>query len=638
MDDDIKPADGEQKEAQEPAVLCPLCQSEIGPDANFCAYCGKQLHRGDSGAKRWIGYLALVVMIIAAGVYFWPRPPAPQPERASVSRSFEPPAASRPPPAAIPAPAADKEPVVPAAPPDLQVMIGTVVLNDITGAELVRIPAAVLAGGWVALPKRGCLGGYDWQFQIDDRPPAPIEEGIAADEDDAGLWRLRAGPQIETAELGAWRPDRPVSWIGLFDTEASEPEPVTVAAVDRGTNFTRVQTGRDVSEFGLFIQDERVVGWTFGELAEGGFVWVGPEESGRIADLRVDDFYRISFANSREEEFLRALSPAVEYTDLERLALLAGAFRFESRIDPKDLPAEIQPAAVIERMRALVNSAVEAGLASEAAAQFDAETLSRAADPDLLMDVVRSAASGSGVQNALGLLENTLELMPAAAPGDMDRLERMQAELYRRWLTDLIEAQDFLTAAEAFEDGRQQFPDDLGIHLLGVRLALAQNDWSEAERLLAMKAYPPDFSTAVAGLRERIFELKARAGSIVIQFTPGSNQIPVEAALEVGVRQQFIIDTGASMVTIPSETARELGLIINVRSPRRTVYTAGGAIAAPEVVLPAIAIDGWEVRNIRALVVDLPDQPGWGLLGMNYLRRFRMDLKTNDGLLVLEPR
>ena len=95
---------------------------------------------------------------------------------------------------------------------------------------------------------------------------------------------------------------------------------------------------------------------------------------------------------------------------------------------------------------------------------------------------------------------------------------------------------------------------------------------------------------------------------------------------------------GAHSLRRMIETARELGLIVNVRTPRRTIYTAGGVITAPEVVLPSIAIDDWEVRNVKALVVDLPNDLGWGLLGMNYLRRFRMDLNSDEGLLLLEPR
>ena len=617
------------------AFLCPLCQSEIAEDAVFCAYCGKQIKRRGFGVGRWAGYLVLV-LLIAGGValYYAGRKPVPpqteapatrRPESAKVlqaERSDEPAAA---------APIAAED-VAPA----LEVTVGLVVLNDITGEELARIPAAVLAGGWLAMPRRVCLGGYDWQFLVQGNPPIPIEDGIIADEDGIGLWRLQTDPTSAATELAAWRPDRPLGWIAL--TSTSEVESVNVEVAEQGSHFVRVRADRDVFEFGFFVQDDAIVGWTFGSMAEDGYLWIGADGTRRVADLRVDDFYRISFANSREEEFLRALSPAGEYSDPERLALLAGAFRFDSRLDPRDLRPDLQPAAIIERMRELISSNVDAGLEAEVAVVFDAETLSRAANMALTADVVRATAVANGYGSAVALLENTLDLLPALPTTEMDVLQQIQAELYQRWLSGLIQSGDILAATEAFEDARQRLPDDLNIHLLGVQLYLSQNDWAEAERLLAMKTYPAGLSATVAGLRAQILDLKAQAGSIVIRFTPGSRQIPVTATLDIGIRQQFIIDTGASMVTIPSDTARELGLIVNVRTPRRTIYTAGGVITAPEVVLPSIAIDDWEVRNVKALVVDLPNDLGWGLLGMNYLRRFRMDLNSDEGLLLLEPR
>ena len=87
-------------------------------------------------------------------------------------------------------------------------------------------------------------------------------------------------------------------------------------------------------------------------------------------------------------------------------------------------------------------------------------------------------------------------------------------------------------------------------------------------------------------------------------------------------------DTGASMVTIPSSTARDLGLVVDTRSPMRKVITAGGVQYAPEVMLSSITVEGWEVNNIKALVLDIPNQPDLGLLGLNYLEQFRMDMNT----------
>ena len=619
----------------EPVFLCPLCQSEISEDALFCAYCGKQVKRRGLSFNQWAGFVVLLLLIAGGvGIYFFNRQPKVPHAKTHVTQLAKP--AKEQPPERKFEPNAVEPEVAENVAPTLRITVGLVVLNDITGEELDRIPAAVLAGGWLALPKRVSLGGYDWQFLIEGGPPVPIEDGIIADEDSIGLWRLQTDSRPEATELAAWRSDRPLGWVALSGED--EPVQVNVVIVEQGVNIVRVRLDRDVFEFGFFLQDEAIVGWTFGDMAEDGYLWIGADGTGRVADLRVDDFYRITFANSREEEFLRALSPAAEYTDVERLSLLAGAFRFDSRTSPDDLRPDLQLPSIVERMRGLIKSSLDAGLEAEVAAVFDAETLSRADDTTLTIDVIRATAAANGYESAVELLEDTLDLLPVIEPADLDTLQQIQSELYQRWLSGLIQSEDIQVAAEAFEDARQRLPDDLNIHLLGVQLYLAQNDWAEAERLLAMKTYPPSLSSTVAGLRAQILDLKAQAGSIVIRFTPGSRQIPVVASLDVGVRQQFIIDTGASMVTIPSETARELGLIVNVRTPRRTIYTAGGVITAPEVVLPSIAIDEWEVRNVKALVIDLPNDLGWGLLGMNYLRRFRMDLNTNEGLLLLEPR
>ena len=80
-----------------------------------------------------------------------------------------------------------------------------------------------------------------------------------------------------------------------------------------------------------------------------------------------------------------------------------------------------------------------------------------------------------------------------------------------------------------------------------------------------------------------------------------------------------------------------LNIPITADTPRRRVATAGGEVIAHEVTLPVIEIGGWEVNDLQVLVLDLPGQGNLGLLGLNYLKNFRMDLKTNDGVLVLEP-
>ena len=193
-------------------------------------------------------------------------------------------------------------------------------------------------------------------------------------------------------------------------------------------------------------------------------------------------------------------------------------------------------------------------------------------------------------------------------------------------------------AWRAYRLGSRRLPDDPGIHLLGVQLALAENNWVEAEELLAQREYPASLRDKVQNLQNQISELKAQEGKIVINFTPGSRHIPVSAVLNRETTQNFIVDTGASMVTIPRSTAEYLGLAIDDRNPMRRVVTAGGVRFAPEVTVSSITIGGWEVNDVKALVLDIPDQPDLGLLGLNYLQNFRMDVDTEQGTLLLEPR
>ena len=138
-------------------------------------------------------------------------------------------------------------------------------------------------------------------------------------------------------------------------------------------------------------------------------------------------------------------------------------------------------------------------------------------------------------------------------------------------------------------------------------------------------------------LRAKIAQLKGLEGKIVIRFRPGARLIPTQAKLNRRFDQDFLIDTGASLTTIPNAMVRQLNIPITADTPRRRVQTAGGTVDAYQVTVPVIEIGGWEVTDLEVLVLDLPGQGGLGLLGLNYLQRFRMDLRSDEGMLVLEP-
>ena len=519
-------------------------------------------------------------------------------------------------------------------PSKTKIPVGIVFIKDINGKIINEIPTPVIGGGWVALPIRSCLGGSEWILKMGPDLEVGIWAGIYNDYGKVGLWRISEDFKIDGPELYPWASNEQLTWLPL--TSINTPETVELENPITQGNFTEGILTGDIREHGVLMQQDRAVGWTFGDTVSGGFVWHGDEGKYLQPEIRVDDFYRITFANSREEEFSRALAMGADYSNIERLEALAGAFRYDPKLSAAQTPAHLQTKSVLEIINKLIVTASKSGFNREVANIFESQFLVEAADVDLLLNVARATAQGYGFEEAIELVDTVVDGLSTISEPDSVRLNKFFSALYQNWITGLFNQGNLQGAWRAYRIASRRLPDDINIHLMGIQLALAENDWAEAEELLAMKDYPASLSDKIKNLQNQISDLKGQEGKIVINFTPGSRQIPLTAVLNRSSYQKFIVDTGASMVTIPRSTAQELGLAIP--NPKRKVFTAGGVQHAPEVNISAITIDGWEVNNVKALVLDLPNQPDLGLLGLNYLEHFRMDMNTEEGILLLEPR
>jgi clan AA aspartic protease (TIGR02281 family) len=124
-----------------------------------------------------------------------------------------------------------------------------------------------------------------------------------------------------------------------------------------------------------------------------------------------------------------------------------------------------------------------------------------------------------------------------------------------------------------------------------------------------------------------------------IPFEKQGQVVIVEATLNKKTAAKFVVDTGASYTMISSAVAKELD--IDTEQNRRTApfQTANGVIQAPLVSLESITVGGMEIRNLTAAVHDvLADSRVAGLLGLNFLSNFRMDIDTQKGVLHLEKK
>jgi len=113
----------------------------------------------------------------------------------------------------------------------------------------------------------------------------------------------------------------------------------------------------------------------------------------------------------------------------------------------------------------------------------------------------------------------------------------------------------------------------------------------------------------------------------------------IEATLNNKRSAKFVVDTGASYTLISTALARDLSIDIGENSKTMPFQTANGLINAPVTRLDSISVGGMEIRNLTTAVHDaVPDSQVAGLLGLNFLSNFRLDIDTQKRILHLEKK
>jgi len=517
----------------------------------------------------------------------------------------------------------------------MSIPVGTLVIEDIASGLISESMAPVMDNGWVPLPLELAKGGFRWRLEIRDVGETSIVGGVFRDFDTVGLWQMATPPLVNGPDLSPWRDDEPVDWVSL--ESGNRLGDVMPRDCREEGYFISCGLPYGLSGPGVFVQENEVVGWTFGVGAERGFFWQGRDGERLRVEVYIEDYYRVTFADSREEKFLIALADDRQ-GNLQRLENLISAFRFPKRLTVEDTPEQLRDKTIHRLLMDSIQRAVAQGDAAAAINTFDRGTLLEIDDIDILLLVSRETGNLYGAASALELIEDVRAYISRDNREDSNRLNTFHRSLTIQHLEELARQGDWARVAKRLEIAQSYFPDDVELHLFAVRLALSDKDWAEAERLLYSRSYPSSLQVQVADIGKEIQELKGQEGRIVIRFTPGASNIPVRATLNGQVVQDFLIDTGASTVTIPSDAVRSLGIPTDSASPKRQVYTAGGLVTAREVILDSIEIDGWSVQHVKALVLDIPRRPGLGLLGLNYLDRFNVDMRPEEGILTLTPR
>lgn len=517
---------------------------------------------------------------------------------------------------------------------DTRLSIGTVVIYDISGNQISRSTTVISENGWIAIPAKLCVGGYRLIFYSAEGEELEIFGGILEDRDNIGIWQFKNSSQLSGLPIFPVNLDNPMTWMSIVSEKNVELS--VMRTLSEQQNFYHIFLDDYMNEPGVLIQDQKIVGWTFGDLIDGGYLWKGMAESNLVYEFSVYDFYRMTFENSREERFIIAYSKN-NMSPMVQLETFANGFRLNPMLSDENTPAHLKPKAVIIKMRTIITQILDEEYPDDFASILDNTVLSKIGDVSFLIDVLTIGNQINGPEHSLDVIENVLADPKNFNDSQLYQIQLFRKKLYRKWLTFLMHEKDYSRGLEVYRQTAKAFIDDFEIQLLGVKLALVFNDWEMAEEILYSQRFPIDLTDQIKTLKDQIAELKFQEDKIVIRFSPGASRIPVNVVLNNRLRQDFIVDTGASMVTIPITAAKKLGIKIDTSTPIRDLITAGGMIKASQITLNSIQLDGWTEYNVTAYVIDIPTQSGVGLLGLNYLNRFRMDLNTQSGVLTLAP-
>ncbi|MCS6776785.1 MAG: retroviral-like aspartic protease family protein [Chloroherpetonaceae bacterium] len=148
-----------------------------------------------------------------------------------------------------------------------------------------------------------------------------------------------------------------------------------------------------------------------------------------------------------------------------------------------------------------------------------------------------------------------------------------------------------------------------------------------------------DFANQTIVLSPPKAPLPAEPGTVTVPFSNRNGRIWVKASVPGGGRFDALVDTGTVTTLIPTAVAERLK-----QTPLQTFPITRGRgqeARACLIVVPRISVGKAEATDIRAVFVAADAPAGFdralGVLGMDFLRRFRVTIHFERGRIAFTP-
>ena len=172
------------------------------------------------------------------------------------------------------------------------------------------------------------------------------------------------------------------------------------------------------------------------------------------------------------------------------------------------------------------------------------------------------------------------------------------------------------------------FKDTAIVVIDGSRRLLRSGDTSP-EGITLISATSKEAVLEIDGEQQR-YSLSGQIGSsyakpsqVKVRIWPTPNNMYHVLGSINGYPVDFVVDTGATLVSMSGREAKRLGIDFRVTGRRGQSTTASGVAEIFLVTLDRVKVGDIELRNVRGAVHD-GDFPPATLLGMSFLSRLKM--------------
>jgi clan AA aspartic protease (TIGR02281 family) len=127
------------------------------------------------------------------------------------------------------------------------------------------------------------------------------------------------------------------------------------------------------------------------------------------------------------------------------------------------------------------------------------------------------------------------------------------------------------------------------------------------------------------------------AGPARVKMTPTKpgGTVVIDAILNRRVTVPMLLDTGADFTVLTKQVARDLRLSSLDHLPTQAFKTAGGSVRFPIATLQSLRVGTAEARDVE-VAIDIDGHMPMGLLGMTFLRHFKVTVDHQRGQVTFE--